>query len=330
MMCPDARQSVLDGYLSSEDALVCQREATLHAADGSPLRCQLLELPNRLSATVCWDRCMDIPRLTFAGVPVSYLGKPQEGGAGQPFDRRFCGGMLYTCGLMNVGPGDAEQPTHGRIHLQKADYRSVTREGDALVLRGQMRESALFAENLLLRRTFTFPLHAAEVRIRDEIVNQTPRPQPWMLLYHINLGYPLLSEHLRLRLPPGTRTEAACEAASAHVSQCRTFQPPQPDFAEQDFHHRVPTDGDGFCTVHAENPALGIRFQLRWNARTLPLLVQWRCLRSGDYVLGLEPSNNRVCGRHAAEAEGSLPVLAPFETAVIEVALSFSMMAEVL
>lgn len=322
MFIPDATQALQAGYLSRDDQLVCQREATLPSAQGSPLRCQLLELPNRLAATVCWDRCMDIPRLAFAGVPLHYQGKPGDASEGVAFDRRFCGGMLYTCGLTNVGPGDDRQPTHGRVHLQSADYRSVYQEGNALVLRGQMRESALFGENLLLRRTLTFPLDRAEVRIRDEIVNQSPRPQPWMLLYHINLGYPFLSEHLRLTLPQGTKTLPANDAAAMRLSDHAVFTPPQTDFAEQDYHHTLPPV-DGSCTVKAENTRLGMGFQLRWRADTLPLLVQWRCLRSGDYVLGLEPSNNRVQGRRAAEAEGRLPLLLPFEAVHTDVTLSF-------
>ena len=316
------QQAVREGYLVGEEQWVYQREAMLHAADGSPLRCQLLELPNRLAATVCWDRCMDVPRLSYAGVPVSYLGKAPEGTQGNVFPHRFCGGMLYTCGLLNVGPGDEEQPTHGRIHLQSADYRSVTLEGDALVLRGQMREGALFGENLLLRRTLTFPLNSAQMRIRDEVVNRSPTPQPWMLLYHINLGYPLLSEHLRLFLPPGTRTVPIGAEAEAHVAELSGFTLPSADFAEQDFHHTLPVE-DGFCTVRAENRALGMGFCLRWQADALPLLVQWRCLRSGDYVLGLEPANNRVNGRRTAAAQGNLPLLAPFATAVTDVTLSF-------
>ena len=322
MFTPDARQALQDGYLSREDQLVCQREATLSAADGAPLRCQLLELPNRLSATVCWDRCMDISRLAFAGLPLHYQGKPGEAAEGTAFDKRFVGGMLYTCGLTNVGTGDTQQPTHGRIHLQSADYRCVCREGNALVLRGQMRESALFGENLLLRRSLTFPLDRAEVRLQDEIVNQSPRPQPWMLLYHINLGYPFLSGHLRLLLPPGTITIPVNDAAAMHLSEHAAFAPPQSDFAEQDYHHTVPSER-GFCTVRAENPMLGLGFQLCWRADSLPLLVQWRCLRSGDYVLGLEPANNHVNGRYAAQAEGNLPVLQPFETIATEVTLSF-------
>jgi len=200
--------------------------------------------------------------------------------------------------------------------------RSVRLDSRALTLQGRMRESALFGENLLLERTLTFPLASSEVLINDVITNQSPRPQPYMLLYHINLGYPMLSEHLRLRLPEGTETDPATEHARGHLEALSTFAPPDPDFEEQDFYHRLPVV-DSHCGVSAENLALGIGMRIRYRADTLPYLIEWKCLRSGDYVLGLEPSNNRVCGRSQALTDGSIQMLRPFESVWTEVALSF-------
>ncbi len=323
------QKAIENGYISREEQLVYQQETSVRQGDGRTCACHELALPSRLSATVLWDRCMDISRLSFAGIPISYLGKSgEQGDAATPFERRFSGGMLYTCGLMNVGPADEAQPAHGRIHLQSATMRSVHLEENALILQGQMRESALFGENLLLKRTLTFPLDASEVRIEDAISNQTPYPQPYMLLYHINLGYPMLSEHLKLRLPDGTQTSPATEQARAHLSELSGFSPPEASFEEQDFHHQLPIQ-NGYCAATAENRFLGIGFGVRYRADTLPTLIQWRCLRSGDYVLGLEPSNNRVNGRAQAAREGALPVLNPFETITTEVVLSFFDLAAV-
>ncbi|MEA4998535.1 MAG: aldose 1-epimerase family protein [Candidatus Limiplasma sp.] len=317
-MAWDVREALRQGYISREDPLVYQQEMLMGQGDGRLLRCHELALPNLLGATVLWDRCMDITRLTYRGIPLAFAGKSAERlDAAVPFEQRFSGGMLYTCGLLNVGPGDAEQPTHGRIHLQSAAMRSIRRDGDALVLQGQMRESALFGENLLLERTLTFPLDRAEVQIRDAITNQTQQEQPYMLLYHINLGYPLLSEHLRLQLPQGTHTVPATAHASRHRAELTCATAPQPDAQEQDFYHTLPIR-DGYCAVAAENPALGIGLSIRYRADTLPYLIQWRCLRSGDYVLGLEPANHQVTGRAQAKA---LPQIAPFETITTEVRL---------
>ncbi len=311
------------GYIARPEQLIENEEVSIRQGNGRTITCQKISLPNQVSATVVWDRCMDITRLNYRGIPFAYLGKGEErNDLAMPFPSRFSGGMLYTCGLQNVGPGDEIQPTHGRIHLQSAGMRSIRNNGEALVLEGEMREAALFGENLLLNRKLEFNLGQAEITIRDTITNQTLYEQEWMLLYHINLGYPFLDEHLKLQLPPGTQTQPATEDARLHMDKLTRFAAPEPGFIEQDYRHQLPAE-DGYCRLHAENEALHIGMGIRYKADTLPYLQQWRCLRSGDYVLGLEPTNNHVNGRLQAKAENSLPVLRPFETITTEVVLSF-------
>lgn len=317
------RQALQRGYISREEQLVHQQEIALCQGDGRTLHCHQVALPSGLAATMIWDRCMDISRLSYHGIPLYYLGRNDERDDISPvFEQRFGGGMLYTCGLLNVGPGDCEQPTHGRIHLHSATMRSIRREGDTLVLQGQMRESTLFGENLLLERKLIFPLYKSEVHLSDTITNQTPRPQPYMLLYHINLGYPLLSEWLTLHFPEGTQTFPANEHAGKHLHQLAECTAPQIDFQEQDFLHKLPGT-KGYCKLTGENSALGIGFGLQHRLDTLPYLNQWRCLRSGDYVLGLEPANNHVNGRIGAKRDNTLPHLAPFASVTTEVTLTF-------
>jgi len=310
------------GYIARPEQLLENEEVTVRQGDSRTLTCQKLALPNGLAATVSWDRCMDITRLSYRGIPLAFLGRTEErADAAVPFDTRFSGGMLYTCGLLNVGPGDGGQPTHGRIHLQSAARRGVEQTDTAVVLRGEMRESSLFGENLLLRRELTFPLRRAEVLLRDTIINQTPHPQPYMLLYHLNLGYPFFSEQLRLLMPPGTQTFADGGYTAPDFSAFTQFSAPHSDAQEIDLDHRLPV-ANGRCRLTAENRALGIGLTLSYAAAALPLFHQWICLRSGDYVLGLEPTNNRVNGRVQAAAESSLPLLPPFETIVTELTLS--------
>lgn len=310
------------GYIARPEQLIENDTVCQCHGDGRTLSLQKLALPNGLAATVSWDRCMDITRFSYRGIPLAYLGRTDErNDPSSAFERRFSGGMLYTCGLLNVGPGDETQPTHGRIHLQAATNRSVGRTGDSLILRGEMRESALFGENLLLRRELVFPLDRAEIRLRDTLTNQTPHAQPYMLLYHINLGYPFLSEHLKLRLPAGTETTPSTPAARSFGNGFADFAAPLANAEELDFSHRLPSK-QGICRLSAENRALGIRFTLRYSAATLPLLHQWRCLRSMDYVLGLEPANNLVNGRARPDADVHPPVLEPFASISTAVTIS--------
>jgi hypothetical protein len=47
-------------------------------------------------------------------------------------------------------------------------------------------------------------------------------------------------------------------------------------------------------------------------------------MASGDYVLGLEPTNCYIMGRQEERRNGTLPVLGAFETEVHRVKFSFS------
>ena len=57
------------------------------------------------------DRCLDIPQLSFMGINMSYQGregiinsKYVNSYSSGAFNSYYPGGMLYTCGLKNVGP----------------------------------------------------------------------------------------------------------------------------------------------------------------------------------------------------------------------------------
>ena len=60
---------------------------------------------------------------------------------------------------------------------------------------------------------------------------------------------------------------------------------------------------DGMASALLINPALGGGFGIRldYDRAALPCLIEWQCLQSGLYVLGIEPSTNHVLGRKFAE-----------------------------
>lgn len=71
------------------------------------------------------------------------------------------------------------------------------------------------------------------------------------------------------------------------------------------------------------NPDLQVHMTMTWSGDTLPILSQWRSMASGDYVLGLEPTNCYIMGRHDERENGTLPVLKSFETEKHTVTISF-------
>ena len=107
-------------------------------------------------------------------------------------------------------------------------------------------------------------------------------------------------------------------AAAEQISE------PVDDFFEHVFFRDMQADPDGFVTVRAENPTLGIAAEICYEQKNLPCFVQWKSMRSGDYALGLEPSNTILRGRAAEHEAGALPTLPGFGRAEFRLKFSFS------
>jgi hypothetical protein len=75
------------------------------------------------------------------------------------------------------------------------------------------------------------------------------------------------------------------------------MEEPVPNEPEYVFRHKLRADGDGYTMVLSENPSLKLGLCLRFNQKTLPNFMQWKSIASGDYVLGLEPTNAGPQGR---------------------------------
>lgn len=63
---------------------------------------------------------------------------------------------------------------------------------------------------------------------------------------------------------------------------------------------------------------------LRYRVDQYPYLVEWKMMRTGAFVVGLEPANYHVEGRSAERQSGSLQVLQPQEVRNYELEIEFS------
>lgn len=271
------------------------------------------------------DKCLDMSELSYKGVNFSFMAKPGLQGrnafdtAGAEAQRSIMGGMFFTCGVESIcAPctiDGVDYPMHGRMRTTPGEHLSADAfwEEDGYHLRasGEMRESALFGENMVLRRSVETIYGQKTITVTDVFQNEGYRDEPLMLLYHINLGWPLLDEHLRLYLPTRKVTPRDAEAAG-HEGEYDRMPAPRDNEPEYVFIHDLITDANGDTTAIAVNEALGLGLQIGWNVKNLPCFMQWQSTASGDYVIGLEPSNSMVYGRPWHEERGSVHKLAPF------------------
>ncbi len=280
---------------------------------------------NELQYQVLADKCLDVGQLSYKGVNFNFLSKPGLQGRGH-YDthgeealRSIMGGLFFTAGLENIcAPctvNGKELPMHGRIRTTPAEHLSADAfwEGERYILRtsGEMREAELFGENLVLRRSIETRWGEKSLTVTDEIENQGFRPEPLLLLYHINIGYPLLDEGTEILLPTRSVTPRD-EASKGHEMRWNVMDAPKDNEPEYVFIHEPVADENGNVIVCVLNERLKLGLRLSYTAANLPRFMEWKSTASGDYVVGLEPSNSSVYGRLYHEREGSVHHLAPF------------------
>ena len=321
------RDLIREGYIGHPGQLVRLRRVTLD--EGRARGTQIIEVSTAggLALDILPDTGLDIGQCSFRGMNMSWMSKngydsPAAEHWENEFVNTFPGGLLYTCGLRSAGPanrdGDEWHPLHGRYHSLPAEHVCAEIQGDEIVIRGTVRETALFAHVLENRRTIRIPAFGASVTVEDTITNLTPRDEEFMQIYHCNFGYPLLSEQARLILPEDRETIPRTEFARGGLGHECEFVPPVPGEEERVFFQKMRND----FRAEVINPALHVHMTMTWSGH-LPILSQWRSMASGDYVLGLEPTNCYIMGRHDEREHGTLPVLHAFETETHTVSISF-------
>ncbi len=248
------------------------------------------------------DRCMDIAQAFYKENAVSWLSKTGITAPafyekdGLSWLRSFYGGLITTCGLRNIGGPVGEHGLHGRIANIPASKVSVYAdwEGDDYVMRvsGEMRESVVFGENLVLKRTITAKLFDDEFIVEDTLVNEGFNTEDIAFCYHCNFGYPLVREGAKLI---GVPDEIANVSAPVHGIEEECID--------------VKHTGE-IATAGIENGEIGA--YITYKRDTMPNFLVWKMLGESDYVVGLEPRTTSLGGEDIVK-NNKFVSLKPFE-----------------
>jgi hypothetical protein len=321
-------RSDLDRRLGRLDQLGGIRLATLGDARERGIR--VLEVrTGRISFDILVDRSFDIGRCDLGGTPIAWVSPAGPMGPWYAEQtewgwlRTFGGGLVATCGLdhaQNPGVDDvphayaAELATetyglHGRvgnIPARLAGY-GTRWEGDRCTFwaEGEVAQLALYGERLVLRRRIEADLGGATIRIHDEVENVGLVPWTHMLLYHCNVGWPIVDEGAELLIP----ASAVREIHDDPPGEYRRIGAPERAGVERVYEHDLAVTQDGRVTVAVLNRARSLGLAQRFRRDQLPIHNLWRMLAEGFYVLGLEPATNRDTGRWEARARGELITL---------------------
>jgi hypothetical protein len=305
------------------------------AGDGTERGIRFLEFRTGtgFAFDVVVDRAFDIGRCEKNGTPMAWISPPGFVGpwfsesAGLGWFRSFPGGIVSTAGLDHTllgGEDTAEQ--FNQPHLKTTDmYGLMGRvwtlparltgygerwDGDECVLwaEGVVQQVAVFGENLTLRRRVEAVVGKSWFRIHDEVENTGHTRTTHMLLYHCNVGFPVVDDGAQLLVPgPGVPTDPA------PAGDYRTLEGPIPNLMERCFEHDVVAEPDGTVPVGIINRRLGIGVYQLFNKAQLPHQTTWRMLGEDLYVVAIEASTNRDAGRWDARSRGELIELGPGE-----------------
>ena len=234
------------------------REYRLDGGPGDGLPVVDVNTGSGLRFTVVPGRALDITAAWFNDIPLGFRAPAGEmhGAYYEPegwgWVRSTVLGLLVTGGLDNVGDPAVEADRlfsdfglHGRLSNLAASNVHADGEwqGDEyeMWVQGRVRQAALFGENLELKRRISSSLGSTSIRIHDEITNLGSEPEPAMILFHVNPGYPLLDDGARLHVRSRSRRPYDDHSASLEPGWS-TYGPPTPGWQNTVWIHDVEPD----------------------------------------------------------------------------------------
>ncbi|MBR2328218.1 MAG: DUF4432 family protein [Clostridia bacterium] len=306
------------------DQIAYVRKVTLSEGKGEGIRLYEIANGSGIEFSLQESKCLDILDMKYKGENLRLLAKTgpvaetRADNRGINYLRSISGGFMYTCGLSNVGKeyedGIARHYNHGRVRFIPAEKVSASAawEGDEykISVKGEMRDSGFFNDNLVLRREIYTSVGEKGFHIRDVVENEGFSKQPIMIMYHMNLSYPLIDKNCEF-----FATESGympIPGSEAEADRRLEITDPVDGYDETGYLYTVSSkNGKAFAGVYNKEKKLGIL--ISFEDKNLPYLLEWKSMRSGDYAFGIMPTNCHIMGREKENELGTLKYIESFE-----------------
>lgn len=297
---------------------------------GKGVRAVDIKSPCGLDMTVLPDRGMDISYLSYKSIPISWKSATKEtsqfyyDSSENEWLRSFYGGLITTCGLMNIGLPNVDNGEklgmHGRIANISAEnvYADGKWENDTYTMwvQGKVREAKVGGEKLQLERKITTWMDNPRIVVDDIVENIGHKKSPIMILYHVNIGYPVVGNGSKL-IEGRAEVTAWEENAKKGVENFNIFSDPIKGFKSEVYFHDIEADDDGNSNIAIINENFnggqGIGIWMKFNKDNLPYMIQWKQMGEGEYLCGIEPANSFISGRKVEREKGTLKFIEPGE-----------------
>ena len=240
--------------------------------------------------------------------------------------------LVVRCGLESNGAPEFDEQgrllysLHGKIANRPAHFVELTVDDVArtITLRGLVEETRFHFQKLRLEATVTLSMDSRTFTIQDRVENYGGTPAEMQMLYHINIGEPLLVPGSQIVAPiqviQASNDQASNDQASKDAKTCTEdwglIGPPVAGQPEQCYFLKLRADKANDTQVLLKNANGSAGTAIAFNTSTLPCFTVWKnCVASEDgYVTGLEPGTNFPNPRSVEKECGRVVALAPGET----------------
>ncbi|MEM7477655.1 MAG: aldose 1-epimerase family protein [Planctomycetota bacterium] len=334
---PDLSQPLEGGQrlaTAAGDFTISRVELAGGASHGVEL---LLVQSDRVRAAICPTRGMSLWKADIDELPLgwnspiqgpihpNFVAIDESSGLGwlDGFDE-----LMVRCGLRSFGAPDfGEQgqllfPLHGRVGNLPA--RNVSVQVDAehslLEVAGEVHETRFLQFNLQLQAKYIFAMGEPTIEIQDSVKNGSGVPTTMQMLYHINLGSPLLQDGARADVA-ANRVVARNEHAAGDLDNWPNYPGPKAGYEEQVYFFDGKADDEGWARALLANASAEQGAAIHYKTDTLPYFSQWKntVAEADGYVTGLEPGTGFPNPRSFEEEKGRLVELGPGESVEFKV-----------
>ncbi|MDD6478582.1 MAG: aldose 1-epimerase family protein [Oscillospiraceae bacterium] len=284
-----------------------------------------------LEVWISLDRAGDVSRVSFKGdnmgyfAPCGYVAPEYYDGVGAGFLKSFTAGFFTTCGLTAVGSPCTDEgeelPLHGTISHIPAELMCKEENEKELVIKLRITDARIFGRKLVMDRIYRFSYVDNSFEVSDKVTNLADAETPYMILYHCNMGYPLLSQNSIVKIP-NNNISARDEHAEKFLDTALDMEKPKANYQERCYYYDV-KEKNNIAKVGIYNADINKGVVLSYDKASLPCFTEWKMMGKTDYVLGLEPGNCTPDGRDVLRKKGTLKFLQPDESGITTVRFTF-------
>ena len=209
--------------------------------------------------------------------------------------------LLARCGLESNGAPEFDEdgrlayPLHGKISNIPASKVTVSVDGKngSVSISGTVLESRFHFSKLQLETTLTSQRGVPTISIEDTISNLSASPAEAQMLYHLNLGDPVLDGGAQFNAPVKRLVPRNAHAASS-LNSWNNYPAPQPGIEEQVYFMSMHADEKQKTLALLKNAHSTHGCCLRYDTTSLPYFSLWKNPTAFEdgYVTGLEPGTN--------------------------------------